>query len=74
MGRKRTPCEFCEADTSSEYVEHRNGYCLWMEVYPFNGIIAAIAQANDETGEMIEDSIEIAMNYCPVCGRKLVGL
>lgn len=71
MGRKRTPCEFCEETFYSDYKEHRNGYCLWYEVYPFNNLLAVIAQANDEEGEMIEDSIQIEMNYCPVCGRKL---
>lgn len=71
-GRRIKPCEFCEDETASEYIEHRNGYCLWLEIYPFNGYISAICQANDEIGEMIEDSIEIPMNYCPKCGRKLM--
>ena len=71
MGRKRTPCEWCEGDFESEYKDHRNGYCLWLEVYPLNNLIAAIAQANDENGEMIEDYIDIPMNYCPNCGRDL---
>lgn len=72
MGRKRTPCEWCEDDYFPDYVTHRNGYCLWIEAYPFNNVITANAQANDEDGEMIEDYIEIPMNYCPNCGRKLV--
>lgn len=71
MGRKRTPCAFCEDDWTSDYIEHKNGYCLWMEVYPFNNLIAVNAQANDEEGELIEDYISIDMNYCPVCGRRL---
>lgn len=33
--------------------------------------MSVIAQANDEDGFMIEDDIEIPMNYCPNCGRKL---
>ena len=71
MARKK-PCEFCEEEWASDYKDHRNGYCLYMEVYPFNNKIVVISQANDELGEMIEDCIDIQMNYCPVCGRKLI--
>ena len=71
-GRKKTPCEFCSGEYESEYIIRRNGYCLWLEVYPDNNLISALAQANDEDGYMIEEHIDIQMNYCPVCGRKLV--
>lgn len=72
MARRTTkPCSFCEDTWFSDYKEHRNGYCMWFEIYPFNNVIAAIAQANDEEGEMIEDSLEIPMNFCPNCGRDL---
>ena len=71
MSRKRTPCEFCSGEYEHGYIEHRNGYCLWAEVYPFNHLLSVWAQANDENGELIEDSIDFEMNYCPVCGRKL---
>lgn len=71
MARRQKPCEFCEDTWFSDYKEHRNGYCMWFEIYPFNNVIAAIAQANDEEGEMIEDSLEIPMNFCPNCGRDL---
>lgn len=72
MSRRRIkPCEFCSGEYESETVEHRNGYFLWMEVYPFNNTMAFIAQANDECGELIEDCISVQMNYCPICGRKL---
>lgn len=71
MARRKKTCEFCQDNVFSEYVTHRNGYCLWYESYPFNNILAMIAQANDEEGEMIEDSIQIEMNFCPVCGRDL---
>ena len=30
-------------------------------------------QANDENGELIEDYIDIPMNFCPNCGRDLRG-
>ena len=68
---KKAPCDFCNGEYEAEYIEHRNGYCLWLEVYPFNNVMAVMSQANDENGELIEDHIDIQMNYCPVCGRKL---
>ena len=71
MSRKRTPCEFCDPDMGwPDAIDHRNGYCIWLEIYPVRGTMAFIAQANDEMGEMIEDYITVDMNYCPVCGRK----
>lgn len=73
MARKRKPCEWCENDVYGHYVEHRNGYCLWYEVYPFSNLIVVFAQANDENGELIEDSVQIPMNFCPNCGRDLRG-
>lgn len=72
MSRAKKPCDYCEDDWQEEYKDHRNGYCLWAEYYPFNNQISVIAQANDEDGEMIEDAITIPMNYCPNCGRKLI--
>lgn len=72
MARRTKPCEFCEEDNTTDYIEHQNGYCLWAEIYPFNNVILVFAQANDENGEMMEDKVEIQMNYCPVCGRKLM--
>lgn len=73
MGRRRKPCEYCGEELyASPYRTGRNGFCLWVECYPFNNVIAVLAQANDEEGEMMEGSIEIPMNYCPNCGRKLI--
>ena len=72
MARSKKPCEFCNGEYESEYVENRNGYCLWVEVYPDNNLISVLAQANDEDGYMMEGHIDIQMNYCPVCGRRLV--
>lgn len=68
----KKPCEFCNGEYESEYISHRNGYCIWIEVYPFNNFMSFMAQANDEFGEMIEDCIDVQMNYCPKCGRKLI--
>ena len=71
MARSKKHCDFCSGDYESEYIMMRNGYCLWAEVYPFNNVISVLAQANDEDGYMMENHIDIQMNYCPVCGRKL---
>lgn len=71
MARVKKPCEFCEDTWFTDYKEHRNGYCLWAEIYPFNNLIAVISQANDENGELIEDAIQLRMDYCPACGRRL---
>lgn len=72
MAKRKVPCEFCEDTVSSDYVEHRNGYCMWYEFYPMDmGQFAVICQANDENGELIEDSIDLVFSYCPMCGRKL---
>lgn len=70
MGRKRG-CEWCMDNLTTEYIEHRNGYCLWAETFPFTGHITVTCQANDEDGEMIEDCVDLPMRYCPNCGRKL---
>ena len=70
-GRRQKACDFCSGEYEHEYIDDRNGYCMWAEVYPFNNLLAVICQANDENGELIERSIEFQMNYCPVCGRKL---
>lgn len=73
MARRIKPCDFCGEETASNYKEGPNGYCIWYEVYPFNNLIAFIAQANTEEGDLIEESLDIEMNYCPVCGRRLVN-
>lgn len=71
MARRKNPCEFCEDTWFSDPIEWRNGFSLWYEVYPYNNHISVIAQANDEEGELIEDYVQIEMNFCPVCGRRL---
>lgn len=43
MARKKKPCEWCEEDIFSDYIEGRWGYCLWYEVYPFNNHITVIS-------------------------------
>ena len=69
-GRRKGPCEFCDGTHDTEYKTMRNGFCIWLEVYPENNNLSFIAQANDENGEMQEDYITVQMNYCPVCGLK----
>lgn len=68
----RKPCELCGGEFEPEYKEHRNGYCIWLDVQPESNTLTFMAQANDDLGEMIEDFIEVQMNYCPNCGRKLI--
>lgn len=74
-GRKKTPCEFCSENAQWDdlgYVEGRNGFCIWLEIYPMNNVMSMMGQANDEDGFMQEAHFDVQMNYCPVCGRKLV--
>lgn len=72
MASKKKACEYCENDYFADYEPQRNGFTLWYEWYPNNdGLFAVMAQANNEEGEMMEDSIEFNFNYCPMCGRKL---
>ena len=71
-GRRMKPCPVCEDIWVTDYIEGRNGFCLWAEYYPMNNFISVICQANDEVGEMQERNIDIEMNYCPSCGRKLI--
>lgn len=68
---RRKYCEFCMDDEPFyDSKEGRNGFYIWCEKYPMNNLIAFIAQANTEEGELMEADISIEMNYCPVCGRK----
>lgn len=70
-GRKIKPCDFCSGDYEQDYIMDRNGYCLWLDVNPFDNVMTVSAQANTEDGFMMEHSMDIQMNYCPMCGRKL---
>ena len=72
MARRSTkPCAFCEEEHwHSE--DERYGHQLHLEVYPFNSVISVMSFARDENGETTELGMRIEMNYCPVCGRKLV--
>lgn len=68
---RRKPCEFCD-DDHWWTEEGADGHQICVEVYPYNnmiGITSFACRLNEETDEM---HIELEMNYCPVCGRKLV--
>lgn len=68
--RKTTPCEFCEKEWL-QGVEMKNA-SVAVEVYPDNVHIAIVIQCIDDDGEMTgEESLDIPMEYCPKCGRKL---
>ena len=67
---KKKPCEFCEAESFFEE-NGADGHNLLAEVYPDALHIAILSYAKNETGETGELTIEIPMNYCPNCGRKL---
>ena len=72
MAKKSKPCDFCEEE---HYMEANSRaeihHDLLVEVYPFNGHIAVLSYAQDDTCDMNELTLEIPLNYCPVCGRKL---
>lgn len=68
--RKTTPCEFCEQEWFQN-VDMRN-VSVAVEVYPENTHIAINIQGIDDDGGMTgEESLDIPMEYCPNCGRKL---
>lgn len=72
MARSRKGCDLCREDNFTDGVSGRNGFNIWIEIYPTNNLMAFMGQANDEEGFMMEACEEIQMNYCPVCGRKLI--
>jgi len=71
MGRRKKPCEYCSEEIYGDYQEHPNGFMMWYEWYPFNGVLSVIAQACTEGGDVMEDAIDFNFEYCPYCGRKL---
>lgn len=71
MGRKIKPCEFCE-DEQWRVDNGTNGHQIHTEIYPYSNIISFTSFAPNAIGESEELDIQIEMNYCPVCGRKLI--
>jgi len=71
MARRTKPCEFCETEQWwSE--EGSPGHQIHTEVYPEHNVISFTSFANNTLGESEEMCSQIEMNYCPVCGRKLI--
>ena len=73
MARKRTPCEWCEAERFFRLAENARNVQAGLEIYPDNGFLAFYVQSINDEGELkAEESMDIPMNFCPNCGRKLV--
>lgn len=69
MARKK-PCEFCQEDQQMTQ-EGPNGHQLCVEFYPNNGLLAVTSFANDEVGESRELVVDLSVNYCPECRRRI---
>lgn len=67
---KKKPCDFCEQDQQMTQ-EGVNGHQLCVEFYPDNGLLAVTSFANDEVGESRELAIDLPVNFCPECGRRI---
>ena len=65
----KKPCEYCEEEMTN-LISDLGDY-LTMEIYQGH-MISAIAFFKTESGEQEQATIEIPMDYCPCCGRKLV--
>ena len=71
MARAKKPCEFCETDTYTSE-EGTGRHQLYVEIYPDNNFIGITSFAtNENTEETEEIYMQIEMNFCPCCGRKL---
>ena len=64
----KKPCEFCDDELIQ--IKATNTDDLVMEVYP-GKVIICFGYFTSEAGECVEASVEVPMNYCPNCGRKL---
>ncbi len=72
MARKRKPCEWCEHENIIRILENCKQVDATVEIYPENGVIGVCIQYIDEDGALAaEDGLDIPLNYCPNCGRKL---
>lgn len=73
MARSRKPCDFCSEDTEfiiEERYPQGHYHCLYYEIDWGNKYLTFISQAEFDDG-LDEVSMDIQMNYCPVCGRCL---
>lgn len=73
MARKRKPCEWCEGEQFIRLgTDETRNVRADLEIYPDNCIMAFYVQGLSDDGELTaEESVDIPMNYCPACGRKL---
>ena len=72
MARKRTPCEWCEAEQFIRVTDEAKNVDATLEIYPDECFMGLNVQGmNDDGGMTSEDTLDIPMNYCPNCGRKL---
>ena len=72
MGRKRTPCEWCDGDQIIRIAEEARNVSAGLEIYPDNCFMAFYVQGMNDDGELkAEESIDVPLNFCPSCGRKL---
>lgn len=62
-------CEYCTDELTQ--ITADNTEDLIMEIYPGKAVVC-FGFFKDNTGETVEASVEIPMNYCPNCGRKLI--
>ena len=73
MARKRTPCEWCDGERFFQLAESARNVQGGVEIYPDNGFMSFYVQGMDDDGALkAEDSMDIPLNFCPNCGRKLV--
>ncbi len=71
MARKK-PCEWCEVEQIITVAEGHGNVQASVEVYPDNCFIGVVVIGINDDGEMTgKHCIDIPMNYCPNCGRKL---
>lgn len=71
MTRSRKACEYCcEDHWDSENIGKNQ---ISVEIYPEAGFIGVTGFLQNINEEMDEVTFNIPMNYCPVCGRKLVN-
>lgn len=68
MARKKEACEYCSEERFESIGE---AHQLSVEWYPFNGYIdiSSFSSSEENEGEL---QYTIPLNYCPVCGRKLM--
>ncbi len=73
MTRRRKPCEWCESEQFFHLGDdNAKNVRADVEIYPDNGVIAFCVQGLSDDGELTaEESLDIPLNFCPACGRKL---